>query len=248
MADLFQLSNLAADDVAGKGPGSGPGLDTGDMRRKFNFGDRVSELAIPQDPFFRFVSKVGKKPTDDPQFKFTEKRNSWHKRYAYVTNYSATSGALALAGTDAAIGAGGVDAGDTAYFAMATDYQSNGNIQNIQGNTNADITVGAAGTQPAFFLPGQLVKVPYNLTVATTSWDDSSASASTAAEDYLVCKVVSVDNSSYTTHSVLKTKIVKGQAAALELTSFSDHNSALNGIDISGKSRANEILCCWYCS
>lgn len=51
MADLFQLSNLATDDVAGNGPGSGPGLDTGDMRRKFNFGDRVSELAIPQDPF-----------------------------------------------------------------------------------------------------------------------------------------------------------------------------------------------------
>ena len=57
---------------------------TGDMRRKFNFGNQVSELSIAQDPFFRFVSKVAKKPTDDPAFKFTEKRGSWHKRYAYM--------------------------------------------------------------------------------------------------------------------------------------------------------------------
>ena len=43
--------------------GSASALNTGALRRKYNFGDRVSELAIPQDPFFRFVSKVGKKVT-----------------------------------------------------------------------------------------------------------------------------------------------------------------------------------------
>ena len=59
-------------------PGSsGSNLDTGDLRRKFNFGDRVSELNLSQDPFFRFVSMAAKKPTDDPQFKFTERRGSW---------------------------------------------------------------------------------------------------------------------------------------------------------------------------
>jgi hypothetical protein len=52
----------------------GTSKNTGDLRRKFNFGDKVSELAIAQDPFFRFVSKVSKRPTDDPAFKFTEKR------------------------------------------------------------------------------------------------------------------------------------------------------------------------------
>ena len=62
--------------------GAAATLDTGDLRRKFNFGDRVSELALAQDPFFRFVSMVAKKPTDDPQFKYTEKRDSYHKRYA----------------------------------------------------------------------------------------------------------------------------------------------------------------------
>ena len=55
-------------------------LDTGALRRKYNFGDYVSELALAQDPFFRFLSMVSKKPTDDPSFKFTEKRSSYTKR------------------------------------------------------------------------------------------------------------------------------------------------------------------------
>ena len=68
---------------------SGGSPDTGEMRRKFNFAERFSELAVEQTPFFRLVSKVGKRPTDDPQFKFTEKRGSWNKRYAYPTAFSA---------------------------------------------------------------------------------------------------------------------------------------------------------------
>ena len=74
-------------------PGSaGTDLSTGDLRRKFNFGDRVSELSLSQDPFFRFVSMAAKKPTDDPQFKFTERRGSWNKRYGYpVAVYNSSS-------------------------------------------------------------------------------------------------------------------------------------------------------------
>ena len=84
MADLFYTggttSSLNLDTAATYGT-----IDTGDLRRKYNFGDRVSELAIAQDPFFRFVSKLNKKPTDDPHFQFTEKRGAYHKRYAFVT-------------------------------------------------------------------------------------------------------------------------------------------------------------------
>ena len=111
--DLFQLSNLGtADFDSGGGVGDPSSLSTGDLRRKYNFGDRVSELAIPQDPFFRFVSKVGKKPTDDPQFKWTEKRSSWHKRYGYV--FAHGSGfATALSTEEAADFA----VGDTVYKA-----------------------------------------------------------------------------------------------------------------------------------
>ena len=76
--DYVELSELGAGTSTDTGGimSSGPGTsasnpNTGDLRRKYNFGDRVSELAIPQDPFFRFISKVSKKPTDDPTFKFT---------------------------------------------------------------------------------------------------------------------------------------------------------------------------------
>ena len=74
----------------------------GRCRRRYNFGDRISELSIAQDPFFRFVSQVAKKPTDDPEFKFTERRGSYHKRYAYVSNHG-TSAPSSLAGTDATV-------------------------------------------------------------------------------------------------------------------------------------------------
>ena len=80
MADLFQLESTVDVDAGSSGSRAGSGLDTGTLRRKYNFGDRVSELAIAQDPFFRFVSKLAKNPTDDPEFKFTESRPSFHKR------------------------------------------------------------------------------------------------------------------------------------------------------------------------
>ena len=68
MADLFQLESglTESSSPSGLSPASST-LSTGDLRRKYNFGDRVSELAIAQDPFFRFVSKVAKRPTDDPE-------------------------------------------------------------------------------------------------------------------------------------------------------------------------------------
>ena len=155
MADLFYTgsgtSSLNLDTGATYGT-----IDTGDLRRKYNFGDRVSELAIAQDPFFRFVSKLNKKPTDDPHFQFTEKRGSYHKRYAYVTDHGATS-ALGNSG-DSTWDSGEGAQGDTYYFKMGTDYLSAGNRQNVYGQSNNDISVGDSGTAPEFFLEGQLVK------------------------------------------------------------------------------------------
>ena len=162
MADLFQLGNLGtADFDSGGGVGDPSSLQTGDLRRKYNFGDRVSELAIPQDPFFRFISKVGKKPTDDPQFKWTEKRDSWHKRYAYVMGHVAAGvDSFGDAELDAANDGAAVALGDEVKLYMATDYKNKGNIQNVYGNTTNAIDVGATDTAPMFFLPGQLVKIP----------------------------------------------------------------------------------------
>tara|TARA_R110000744_G_scaffold8350_3_gene27845 strand:+ start:4333 stop:6024 length:1692 start_codon:yes stop_codon:yes gene_type:complete len=162
--------------------GAGKALDTGLLRRKYNFGDRVSELSIAQTPFFRFVSKVGKNPTDDPSFKFTERRPSFHKRYSYVVGHAA--GAFATAATgNSADDATLVDG--TTHLFMAGDYKSAGNIQNIQGQATGAIDVGAAGTAPEYFLPKQVLKVPM---CATDKGGVSGASGAVVAvvTDYML--------------------------------------------------------------
>ena len=183
--DYVQLSELGVTDVQSNGPGTDSGNpNTGDLRRKFNFGDRVSELAIAQDPFFRFVSKASKKPTDDPTFKFTEKRGSWHKRYAYLK---------AMGSDFATVLTGVADAqnatGETFYGKFGTDYKNSGNLQNRYGQT-PEYEEGDAGTKPLFFMEGQLIKVP----VASAN----NAAGASSIVDYQVVKVTSViDNGNY---------------------------------------------------
>ena len=182
MADLFQLSNLGGADVDSPSS-SGSTLDTGDLRRRFAFGDQVSELAIAQDPFFRFVSQVNKKATDDPSFKFTERRPSYQKRFGYVCDWGATS---ALGSSDATVTAA-LTVGAKLYVGMKTDYASSGNIQGIFGQ--ADKKVGSTGTKPIFYIPGQMVRIPFHT-------NDAADTAALAFEndDYIVGKVESVSD------------------------------------------------------
>jgi len=56
------------------------GVTINDTRRIYNFGERVAELSPASSPFFSYLSKVAKKPTDDPVFKFLEKRHQWQRR------------------------------------------------------------------------------------------------------------------------------------------------------------------------
>ena len=196
MSDFLSVitpnTDLTVADFDGRGPGTSTGLATGDIRRRYNFGSRVSELAIPQDPFFRFVSKVAKKATDDPQFKFSEKRPSFHKRYAYVMGYVGSDGAddftnaIMEAYNDGGTGSS-VAVDDTVKLYMAGDYKSAGNVQNVFGNTANKIDVGVSGTTPQFFLPGQVVKIP-------TMTADQNASASWG-KSYMLVRITEVDKS-----------------------------------------------------
>ena len=195
-------------------PGSsGSSLDTGDLRRKFNFGDRVSELNLAQDPFFRFVSMAAKKPTDDPSFKFTERRGSWNKRYAYPSAFSNDNSTwVENQSTNATTQ---YDTYETAendvYVKMVSDYKNSGNITSIYGNTSNDVLLGDDGTMPKFFIPGQLVKIPF------------AAGAAGAMGSYAIIKVLSVTEqdeatSPPTDHTegecvILKGKVVKAKDA-----------------------------------
>ncbi len=109
-----------------------------DSRRKFNFGERVAELAPQQSPFFVYLSKVAKKATDDPVFKFLEQRHQWQRRNFELADASNddnyTSGTTLLDG-DTTTNTIKVDCGYDKY-----------------GNT-------AAGQKPEFFIEGQVVAI-----------------------------------------------------------------------------------------
>lgn len=227
-SDLLQIGGVTG--LTENSAGLDDNLSTGDLRRRYNFGDKVSELAIAQDPFFRLVSKVNKKPTDDPQFKFTERRPSYHKRYAYVMGHSRNGtpnyADAELYQHDANSAASA--AGQTVKVYMVTDYKSSGNLSNVQGQTGSSkIDVGVTGTAPEFFLPGQIVKIP-----VTSTAGGGAALTSNATVGYHVIKVTAV-----AAKATLDSKeavavtgdIVKFETGKNELASFTGNNFSPGG-------------------
>ena len=193
--------------------GSQSTLNTGALRRKYNFGDRVSELALAQDPFFRFVSKVAKKPTDDPSFKFTERRGSFMKRYAYLEAYDESASPAPATNPDAADTSAAMTAGSSVYtFKFFTDYNSEGNLQNIVGQT-CKYYAGVTGTQPKFFIPGQVIKVP----VAPTG----AAFTASSMNDYTLWKINSVDLDT-ANYAIVSATCVKGTSAVVRMPDGDD--------------------------
>jgi hypothetical protein len=74
------------------------GVSMDNNRRIFNFGERVAELAPQQSPFFVYLSKVAKKATDDPVFKFLEQRHQWQRRNFDIKSFTWTGIAAETAG------------------------------------------------------------------------------------------------------------------------------------------------------
>ena len=232
MADFISAitpnTNLTVADFDGRGPGTSTDLITGDVRRKYNFGSRVSELAIPQDPFFRFVSKVAKKATDDPQFKFSEKRPSYHKRYAYVIGFVDggtdvfNNSLMQISDTGAALSA----VGQRMKLYMSTDYKSSGNVQNVYNENTNNYDVGSSGTRPAFFLPGQLVKIP-----------GKASPTDTGTAGYQILRIETVVDSLDKTSGggsmecvSIEGTVVKFDSGALEFSSFYNDTPSAGGV------------------
>ena len=65
---------------------------TPDVRRLYNFGDRVADLAPEESPFFVYLSKVSKVPTDDSVFRYLEDRSKidWTSRSFFMANAPGT--------------------------------------------------------------------------------------------------------------------------------------------------------------
>ena len=62
------------------------------QRRLYNFGDRVAELAPEESPFFVYLSKVAKNPTNDSTFKVLENRSKidWTDRTGTIATVTTT--------------------------------------------------------------------------------------------------------------------------------------------------------------
>ena len=139
---------------------SGAGMQSSSVdhsRRMFNFGDRVAELAPKQSPFFTYLSKVAKKPTDDPVFKFLEQRYQWQRRNFEVKTAMTTS---AHSGDD-----------------------SNFNLTNLQVDCLYDSygRVVTSAVQPNFLLNNQMIAIECEYDANGT---DAGVGSETAAKAY----------------------------------------------------------------
>jgi len=94
------------------------GISIDSNRRIFNFGERVAELAPQQSPFFTYLSKVAKKPTNDPVFKFMEQRHQWQRRNFNVDTNLDNLGKAA-----------GEAFGPAKDLVLSCGYNSNGSIE-----------------------------------------------------------------------------------------------------------------------
>ena len=71
-------------------------------RRLYDFSDRVADLNPEESPFFVYLSKVGKVPTSDPQFRFLEDRTKMaftDRSFNISTNLAAVSAGAVVSAT-----------------------------------------------------------------------------------------------------------------------------------------------------
>ena len=94
------MANATVFSTSANQTGTGVSLDN--TRRKFDFGDRVAELAPQQSPFFVYLNKVAKKPTNDPVFKFLEQRHQFQRRNFEIVSFTWTGISAETAGSTTA--------------------------------------------------------------------------------------------------------------------------------------------------
>ena len=124
-------------------------------RRIWNLGNEVASLAPEQKPFFTYLTKVRKKPTDDPVFKFLEQRHQWQRRNFDIKGpVSSTSYTANTEVTNAAK----IDCGYDEY-----------------GKINA-------GSQPKFLIEGQVVAIVDSTGAVRRFLVSGTPDLSTAAE------------------------------------------------------------------
>ena len=145
-----------------------------DRRRLYDFSDRVAELAPEESPFFVYLSKVAKVPTDDPVFRFLENRSKidWTTRN-FKLAAAVNGGGLVTAGSsyafsvDSDSATGGTDSGGASVdflvkgmvFAVNTVSGATGYSQTL---VRVETAPSDAGTSTSF--TGKIIDISGTVT------------------------------------------------------------------------------------
>ena len=97
------MANYNSGIVNASTPGSQTALSLSNgTRRLYDFSDRIADLAPEESPFFVYLSKVGKVPTTDSQFRFLEDRTKMaytDRSFVISTNLAAVSAGATVTAT-----------------------------------------------------------------------------------------------------------------------------------------------------
>ncbi len=144
-------------------------------RRLYDFSDRVADLAPEESPFFVYLSKVGKVPTTDSQFRFLEDR----------TKIAITDRSFKIDGGQTLAAPGGsttvlVDVGGAAVNwlipGMVVEFAQN---VNLSGGTDTESITRATGkiesvTQNSADTSIQVTTIAATAGASTTTLDDNA--------------------------------------------------------------------------
>jgi len=148
---------------------TGQSIDS--LRRTFGIGDTVHELAPETSIFFSYLSKLGKKPTDETVWKPMEYRSQWQRR-----NFEAK--VVKIAGGDDAQITGIADptGSDATHFMLYCDYNHQGKQVKSTVQPDASDYIGYA---PIYITKNQVLRIngiSYKITAEPDYFEYSSGS------------------------------------------------------------------------
>ena len=139
-----QITAVAKDAGIGQRP---------DVRRLYDFSDRVAELMPEESPFFVYLSKVAKVPTDDNIFRFLENRTVTNWTSRTFDTAAAVNGGSAVAANETHSFTVDIDSGTAIgflvkgmVFAVRTNDADNDGYSQVLVRVESAPTVGSVST------------------------------------------------------------------------------------------------------
>ena len=142
-------------------------------RRLYDFSDRVADLAPEESPFFVYLSKVGKVPTTDSQFRFLEDR----------TKISITDRSFKIDGGQTLAAPGGSTAVLVDVGGAAVNWLIKGMVVEFAQNVNKD---GGTDTESVTRATGKIESVTQNsadTSIQVTTIAATAGAATTTLDD-----------------------------------------------------------------